>query len=84
MTTTVPGLKPRSQNGWSGLYQDALFETDKDKVPQRIAEAESAIRARVDELAAVSSDHIEEDLLLDDALYALHALRNSASETQAA
>jgi hypothetical protein len=71
--------------GWHALYHAALFETDRSKLPQRIADAEGAILARVKELFFVSSDHIEEDQILDDALYALHALRNCAlSETNAA
>ncbi len=63
---------------WQALYHAALFETDRHKVPLRIAEAESAVLARIKELFFVSSDHIEEDLILDDALYALRALRNCA------
>jgi len=45
-------------------------------VPQRITEAEQAILSRVRELFGVETDHIEEDQILDDALYALRALRN--------
>ena len=63
---------------WHALYHAALFETDPSKRPRRIAEAEKAILARIQELFAVSTDHIEEDQILDDALYALHALRNCA------
>ena len=63
---------------WHVLYQAALFETDRSKLPQRIAEAEQAILARVKELFVVQTDHIEEDQILDDALYALRALRNCA------
>lgn len=61
---------------WRHLYQAALFETDRRQVPQRIDEAERAILARVKELFAVTSDHIEEDVMLDDALYGLRALRS--------
>jgi hypothetical protein len=60
---------------WHVLYHAALFETDRDQLPRRIAEAESAILARIRELFAVATDHIEEDVVLDDALYALRALR---------
>jgi hypothetical protein len=60
---------------WHVLYHAALFETDQNKLPQRIADAESAILARIRELFAVATDHIEEDVVLDDALYALRALR---------
>jgi hypothetical protein len=45
-------------------------------IPERIAEAERAILIRVKELFQVQTDHIEEDQILDDALYALRALRN--------
>ncbi len=61
---------------WRGLYQAALFENDRNKMPERIAEAEKAILARIKELFVVTADHIEEDLILDDALYALRALRS--------
>ncbi len=63
---------------WHILYHAALFETDRSKLAQRIAEAEKAILARVNELFIVNSDHIEEDQFLDDALYALRALRSRA------
>jgi hypothetical protein len=61
---------------WHSLYQAALFETDRTKIPERIDAAEKAILDRVKELFVVSADHIEEDQILDDALYALRALRN--------
>lgn len=61
---------------WHSLYQAALFETDREKIPQRIDAAERAILDRVKELFALDTDHIEEDQVLDDALYALRALRN--------
>ena len=60
---------------WHVLYHAALFENDRDKIPQRIAEAENAILSRIRELFVVTTDHIEEDIVLDDALYALRALR---------
>jgi len=65
-----------SNLNWHSLYQAALFETDRDKIPARIDEAEKAILQRVKELFVLESDHIEEDQILDDALYALRALRN--------
>jgi hypothetical protein len=61
---------------WRELYTAALFETDRNKVQDRIADAEKAIVARARELFCASSDTIEEDQALDDALYALHALQN--------
>lgn len=69
--------KPKSPvPSWHELYQAALFETDRDKISQKIDEAESAILSRMKELFAITTDHVEEDVVLDDALYAIRALRN--------
>lgn len=75
MSTGIACPSSNSYLPWHVLYHAALFETDHDKIPQRIADAESAIIIRIRELFAVTSDHIEEDVVLDDALYALRALR---------
>ena len=64
-----------SDCGWHSLYQAALFEKDRSKVPTRIQQAEEAILSRIRELL-LTYDHIEEDQILDDALYALTGLRN--------
>jgi hypothetical protein len=61
---------------WRELYMAALFETERERIPARIAEAEKAIVARSRELFSASSDTIEEDQALDDALYALRALQS--------
>jgi hypothetical protein len=61
---------------WHALYQAALFESDRSKIPARIDIAEQAILERVKQLFVAKSDHVEEDQILDDALYALRALRN--------
>lgn len=74
MSTSIAFRSP--QPSWHTLYQAALFETDRDQMEQRIAEAEKAILGRVKELFVVIGDHIEEDQLLEDALYGLRALRN--------
>lgn len=66
---------PLTAPAWHSLYQDALFEKDQEKMPQKIANAEKAILNRIKELFNANGDHIEEDLILDDALYALRALR---------
>jgi hypothetical protein len=70
---------------WHQLYRAALFETDERELPARIAEAERAIAQRAQELFHSSTDSIEEDEALEDALYGLQALQNSqAREKQAA
>ena len=86
-STTALNSRREAQNpvAWHALYQAALFETDRQMIPARIAEAEKAILNRVKELFVVNTDHIEEDQVLDDALYALRALRNCvAPEANAA
>jgi len=75
MSSSISSTSSSDRVPWHVLYQNALFETDHDKIPQRITEAENAILSRIRELFAVNTDHIEEDVLLDDALYALRALR---------
>lgn len=72
MQTTLPS----KLQDWRELYTAALFETDKDRIPTRIADAEKAIVVRARQLFAAGSDTIEEDQALDDALYALRALQN--------
>jgi len=73
-----------TQLGWHVLYHAALFETDRNKVLRLIEEAEKAILSRIKELFLSSADHIEEDVVLDDALYALRALRNCIHSEAAA
>lgn len=70
---TVPNVLSRN---WRELYTAALFETDRERVPTRIADAEKAILVRARELFAAGADTIEEDQALDDALYALRALQS--------
>ncbi len=60
------------------MYKAALFEVDKTRLPDRIAEAEEALVARARELFHIAGDNIEEEQALDDTMYALHALRNTS------
>ncbi len=85
MSPAMPCIPSKSRSSWHALYRAALFETDRNRVTERITEAEKAIRNRVKELFVTTSDHIEEDLVLEDALYGLHALRNCIiAQTRAA
>jgi hypothetical protein len=61
---------------WTDKYVAALLEGDKNRVPSLIVEAEHAIVARARELFQASGDNIQEEEALDDALYALHALKS--------
>ena len=69
-------LQPSQTQKWNDLYVAALLEGDEDRIPSLIAEAEHAIVARARELFAAAGDHIQEEEAMDDALYALHALRS--------
>ena len=61
---------------WRNLYLAALMAADKGETPARIAEAERAILDRARELFKAPGDNIQEEEALDDALYALHALKS--------
>ncbi|MGA7171365.1 MAG: hypothetical protein WBX08_19580 [Candidatus Sulfotelmatobacter sp.] len=74
-TVNVQSSHPRADR-WRDLYTAALFETDRSRISERIADAEQAIVARARELFSTGNDTIEEDQALDDALYALRALQN--------
>ena len=66
------------------LYHAALFETGHNKVRQRIEQAEKAILRRIKALFVTAGDHIEDDVVLDDALYASGALRSCVQSEAAA
>jgi hypothetical protein len=63
-------------HGWRSHYLLALYEADKAKLPGRIAEAQRVIVARARELFDIPGDNVEEGKALDDALYALQALKS--------
>jgi hypothetical protein len=73
MLNAIP--QPSRVNGWKDLYTAALLEGDRDKIPTLIQQAEGAIIQRARELFGSSGDHIQEEEAMDDALYALHALK---------
>ena len=62
---------------WRQLYRTALSEIGKNKLPERIAEAEKAVVLRARELFQEAGDNGEETEALDDVMYALHALRSN-------
>jgi hypothetical protein len=70
------GTLPSQVGAWRELYLAALLEADMDKTPNRIAEAERAMVDRARELFKASGDNIQEEEALDDALYALRALKS--------
>jgi hypothetical protein len=73
ITASAKSLNSRA---WRALYTTALFELDKTKLPDRITQAEKALAVRARALFYTAGDNIEDGEDLDDAMYALHALRN--------
>ncbi len=67
-----------NSGAWRDLYKAALFEADKTRIPDRIAQAKEALVARARELFHLAGDNIEEEQALDDTMYALHALQNTS------
>jgi hypothetical protein len=72
---TVGTTQQLEARNWKDLYVAALLEGDKDRIPSLINQAEQAITARARELFETAGDHIQEQEGLEDALYALHALK---------
>ncbi len=61
---------------WKKLYVAALMEANDNKMSARIADAEGAILHRARELFKAPGDDTQEEQALDDALYALYALKS--------
>ena len=61
---------------WKELYVAALMEANDQKMSARIAQAERAILDRARELFNASGDNLQEGQALDNALYALRALKS--------
>lgn len=72
-----PVPHPSNTTPWRNLYVAALFEADHSILPDKIARAEAALVQRARELFYAPGDHIEEEEALDDAMYALQALRST-------
>lgn len=68
------GHQHRGSAAWRDLYVAALFESDNERLSERIAQAKQALVVRARELFDAAGDHIEEETAIDDTLQALHAL----------
>jgi hypothetical protein len=73
-TGICKGLNAQS---WTDLYQAVMCESDVNKLPERIADAEAALAMRARDLFYTSGDRFEEEESLDDAMCVLRALRSS-------
>ena len=75
MNTAV--CKALGTQSWKGLYQAAICESNLNKLPGRIDDAEAALVIRARELYHAVDDELEEKESLDDAMCILHVLRRS-------
>jgi hypothetical protein len=80
---TTPAYSLFTQT-WKDLYQAAIHESDLNRLPERIADAEIALVLRTRELFYTSEDRIDEGESLDDAMCILHALRSSLNHRSSA
>jgi hypothetical protein len=65
----------KKSQSWKDLYRAAICESDLNKLPGRINDAEAAILTCARELFYAVGDDAEEGERLDDALCILQALR---------
>ena len=73
-----PSRTNSSENGgWRELYRAAILELDPTQLPERILEAETALILRAKELFQHGGRNEQETQDLDDAMYALQALRTA-------
>jgi hypothetical protein len=70
------GESAEDLRNWRGFYKAALFESDRGKLPWRIAEARKALIFRSRELFKTSPNYDGETEAIENALYALQALEN--------
>src|SRR5207248_437436 len=64
-------------NGWRELYRAAILELELTRLPERILQAETALILRAKELFQNGGGNGQETQDLDDAMYALQALRSA-------
>jgi hypothetical protein len=72
-----------TDRSWKTLYRAAIFETNRNAIPESISNAEKAVVARGRELFRQAGT-LEEKEALEDALYALRAYQSALSHTEAA
>ncbi len=64
-----------SSGEWKEFYKAAIFEDDRAKIPQRIAEAERALAARAAEPFGAAENQVREQQAMENALDFLRLLR---------
>ena len=71
---------PTFQQKWQQLYHEAVLETDAERIQERIAAVESAIKKRLHDFSMDHGGTPEENRAIEDALRALDILRKETSE----
>ena len=79
----MTAFPPCPNRNWRILYRAAILETNKSVLPQRVSEAELAVRARGREIF-YDDGTSEEKEALEDALYALRAFKTAWEHADAA
>jgi hypothetical protein len=74
-----------SLNRWKTLYRAAILETNKGLFPERVSEAEEAVKARGREIFyGYGTLEEKEAEVLEDALYTLRAFRTAWQHNETA
>ena len=76
MAGSAPSRYPLRFPGWQTQYEAALFETDREKMPNFVAAAELAILNRLHVLVGTAGRE-QERQAMSDALRALRFLKGS-------
>ena len=76
------GVAASPSKNWKELYRAALYETDKNRVSERIANAEWALALRARELFHTGRENLQERQAVDAAIFALHALRSTTTNNE--
>jgi hypothetical protein len=72
-------------NRWKTLYRAAILETNRSLLPQRVTEAEEAVKARGrDVFYGNGTPEGREAEVLEDALYTLRAFRTAWQHSERA
>jgi hypothetical protein len=77
MTAAIAMSPEISYPEWQPQYQTALLEIDREKLPERVAAAETAIYQRLQAISQ-SSDYQAERQAIEDALSSLRVLKRDS------
>ena len=79
----LPPPNSSEHTNWREIYRAAILELDPTRLPERILEAETVVILRAKELFQDGDGNGQETQDLDDAMYALQALRSALKHNPA-